>query len=291
MTFLRSSAIAVAGVGAAACQPTDLQSSGIPNTPVPVPNQYPDIPFAPPQPPPTLLTVLTAAEAQAVEAFTARLYPGDPDDPGAREAGVTNFIDKKLAYHDGYVIYTYTQPPHAKTYEGDQPPDQQSDELGKIVWVKKSEIDRYGYQSLIPPVERYRVGLASLDRFATEQFGTDFADLSEGQQDQIIDALENGNAPDYFKDPTGKQLFDMLKGDTIQGMFADPAYGGNRDMIGWKQIGYPGAQRAYTPTDMDTEGAVRPPQSLAMMHRFHSGVGANPSVIVPQSGSEVTPGP
>ena len=289
--FLKISAIAVAGAGAAACQPAHLESSGIPSTPISVPNQYPDIPFAPPTPPPTILTVLTAAEAQAVEAFTDRLYPSDPDDPGALEAGVTNFIDKKLAFHDGYITYTYTQPPHAKTYEGDRPPDQNSDELGKIIWVKKSEADRYGYQSIRPPVERYHRGIEALNRFANEQAGADFADLSEDQQDKIIDVLESGDAPDYFEDPTGKQFFDMLKGDTIQGMFADPAYGGNRDMIGWKQIGYPGAQRAYTPADMNTEGPVRPPQNLAMLHRFHSGMNANPNVIVPPSGSEITPEP
>jgi gluconate 2-dehydrogenase gamma chain len=289
--FLKVCTVTLAGVGLAACQPANQMSAGIPTTPIPVPNQYPDIPFAPPKPPPYILQVLTSAEARAVEALTARLYPGDVNDPGAREAGVTNFIDKKLAFHDGYVKYTYLQAPHAKTYEGDQPPDQKSDELGEIVWVKKSEIERYGYQSLLKPVDRYRAGIAAMDRFANEKYGSNFVDLSEDQQDELIDALEKGNAPDYFKDPTGKQFFDMLQDDTVQGMFADPAYGGNRDMIGWKQIGYPGAQRAYTPVDMDTEGPVRPPQSLAMLHRFHSGMGANPGVIIPPSGSEFTPNP
>jgi len=207
------------------------------------------------------------------------------------EAGVTNFIDKMLAYHDGFVIYTYTQAPHAKTYEGDQPPDQKSDEQGPIVWVKKSEIERYGYQSIRTPLERYQRGLEFVNRFAKEKYGSDFMDLSEDQQDEIIGTMEKGDTPDYFKDPTGKQFFDMLKGDTIQGMFADPAYGGNRDMVGWQQIGYPGAQRAYTPTDMNTEGPIRPPQSLAMLHRFHSGMPANDEVIVPPSGSQLTPHP
>jgi gluconate 2-dehydrogenase gamma chain len=74
-------------------------------------------------------------------------------------------------------------------------------------------------------------------------------------------------------------------------MFSDPAYGGNRDMIGWKQIGYPGAQRAYTVADMDTEGPVRPPQSLKMLHAFHAGMKANSDVVMPQSGSQLTPAP
>ncbi len=31
----------------------------------------------------------------------------------------------------------------------------------------------------------------------------------------------------------------------IAGFFADPVYGGNRDMVGWKLIGFPGAQMSY----------------------------------------------
>jgi gluconate 2-dehydrogenase gamma chain len=33
---------------------------------------------------------------------------------------------------------------------------------------------------------------------------------------------------------------------TVQGMFCDPAYGGNRDAIGWRLLGFPGAQWSYS---------------------------------------------
>lgn len=292
--FLKISALAAAGIGISACEPLLAKKAGV-STMMPMqmhlPDQYPDIPFAPPQPPPNILTVLTADEGKEVEALTARIYPGDVSDPGAREAGVTNFIDKQLAFHDGFVEYTYTHPPHAKAYEGDQPPDQKSDELGEIVWVKKSEIERYGYQSIRKPVDRYRAGLKSVNDYSISKFGKKYVDLSETEQDQVLSDMEAGNAADFFKDPTDKQFFKMLQNDTIQGMFSDPAYGGNRDMIGWKQIGYPGAQRAYTPVDMNTEGPVRPPQSIAMLHKFHAGMNANHDVIVPPSGSQFTPAP
>ena len=289
--FLKFSTLIVAGAGLAACEPSLASNAGISTTPIPIPAQYPNIPFAPARPAPYVLTVLSSDEAKEVEALTARIYPGDVNDPGAREAGVANFVDKKLAFHDGFVEYTYVHPPHAKTYEGDPPPDQKTDELGEIIWVKKSEIERYGYQSILKPVDRYRAGLKSVDDYSTATFGKKFVDLSEDEQDQVLGAMKDGNASDFFKDPTDKQFFDMLQHDTIEGMFADPAYGGNKDMIGWKQIGYPGAQRAYTPVDMDTEGPVRPQQSLAMLHRFHSGMSANPYVIVPPSGSQFTPSP
>ncbi len=59
------------------------------------------------------------------------------------------------------------------------------------------------------------------------------------------------------------------------------------DMVGWTMIGYPGAQRAYTPVDLNTEGNIRPPQSIAQMHMFNPGQNANPNVIVPPSGSRL----
>jgi gluconate 2-dehydrogenase gamma chain len=33
-------------------------------------------------------------------------------------------------------------------------------------------------------------------------------------------------------------------------MFCDPAYGGNRDGVGWKLIGFPGAQWGYSDEQM-----------------------------------------
>ncbi len=289
--FLKITTLVAAGTGLAACAPNRSSNEEISSTTAPPIDQYPQIPYAPPEPVPYVLTVFTAVEAEEVEALTARIYPGDPSDPGAREAGVTNFIDKQLAFHDGFVEYTYVHPPHAKAYEGDQPPPDKSDELGEIVWVKKSELERYGYQSIMKPVDRYRAGLKSVNDYSKSKYGNVFAKLSETQQDAILGAMESGDATDFFKDPTDKQFFKMLQDDTIHGMFSDPAYGGNKDMIGWKQIGYPGAQRAYTPIDMNTEGNVRPPQSLAMLHRFHSGMSANPNVIVPLSGSQSMPSP
>jgi gluconate 2-dehydrogenase gamma chain len=37
----------------------------------------------------------------------------------------------------------------------------------------------------------------------------------------------------------------MLLKDVQEGFFADPLYGGNRDMAGWRMIGYPGAHYDY----------------------------------------------
>ena len=275
--------LAAAGVMVACKQETGALPP-LSATAVPTQSQYPEVPYAPEVPPPAnVLVVLTPREAQTVEALTARIMPGTPSDPGAREAGVANFVDKMLAFNEGYVEPTYRQPPFAKTYEGEKPPAPSGPQ---VIYVKKSEIDRYGFQSPLSPKEAYRAGLDAVDRYSNQKYGKDYVDLTEDQQDQVLTDMEDGDATGFNK-PSAKDFFKMLQDHTIQGMFSDPAYGGNRDMVGWKLISYPGAQRAYTPNDMNTEGPVRPPQSLAMLHRFHSGRKTNPNVIVPPSGSEL----
>ena len=275
-------AAAVAGTGIATRRNTPVVNT--PPNEVPVQSQYPEVPYAPSEPPPAnVLAFFTTHEAKTVEAITARILPGTPDDPGAREAGVVNYIDKTMVFNEGFAEPTYRQPPFAQTYEGDNPPQDQNQY--DVVWVQKDQLSRYGFQSIYSPREIYRKGIASVDQYAQSKFQKQFVDLSEDQQDQILSDVSEGNAT-AFDDPSGADFFKQLRNDTINGMFADPAYGGNKNMVGWTLIGYPGAQRAYTPTDMMTEGQPRPPQSLGMMHNFHPGEAANPNVILPVTGSE-----
>ncbi len=292
--FLKLSAVAAAGAGlAAACAPGNgLDHPGVVSEHLSNAAQYPDVPVAPSVPPPPTLVMLTTDQARTIDALVSRIYPGDPSDPGAHEAGVVNFIDKMLAFHEGGVEPYYAEGPHAKAYEGDTPPPQTSDKLGPIVWVKKSELHRYGSQSTLKLLDRYRNGIGYVDAYSKSKYGAPFADLQPGTQDQVIQDMIDDKAKDYFEDPSDTEFFHMLQTHTIQGMFSDPAYGGTKDMIGWKQVGYPGAQRAFTPEDMNREGPVRPPQSLAMLRAFHGGMKSNSYVIAPQSGSmEVTPEP
>ncbi len=246
--------------------------------------EYPEVPFTPDQlPAPQALEFFNEDQAKLMDAIAGRIIPGTPDDPGAREADVFLYIDHKLAYkpNNGFVEPTYFLPPFAKLYNGDTPPSSSS---GKEILVSESEIDRYGFQSSGTPQKTYQKGLESVDKYSTIKFQKKFVDLTEAQQDQILDDMDNGKAQG-FTEPTDRVFFATLRDDVIEGMFADPVYGGNKNMVGWKLIGYPGAQRAYTPDDINTEGHVRPPQSIAQMHMFHPGQNANPNVIVPPSGS------
>ena len=72
----------------------------------------------------------------------------------------------------------------------------------------------------------YAEGIQDLNRRAADMFkGAAFSKLAAAQQDDVIRAIE--------KTP----FFQVVRFDTIVGMFALPAWGGNRDYAGWHLIG------------------------------------------------------
>ena len=139
-----------------------------------------------------------------------------------------------------------------------------------VIPIPKGQFDRYGYQSLAAPPELYRRGLRALDDYCSRTHGASFVDLSEDVQDEVVTALEDDSA-DGFSLPSAQGFFEMVRRHTIEGMFADPIYGGNRDFAGWRLIGYPGAYRAWTAVELRTEGARRPPQGITQLARTHPG--------------------
>jgi gluconate 2-dehydrogenase gamma chain len=145
-------------------------------------------------------------EAATVSAFVERLMPAGPGKPGARDAGVLNYIDLALA--GAYA-------------------DQQ---------------------------EFYRHGLAQLDTYSRKVHGQSFRQLAAARQDETITALESGKA-DGFSWPTARAFFETLRTHTMEGMFADPIYGGNKDFAGWKLVGFPGAQALFTAKDIGSRQA------------------------------------
>jgi gluconate 2-dehydrogenase gamma chain len=170
-------------------------------------------------------------EMAALDALVARIVPGDANDPGAREAGVTTYIDRALAG------------PYA-------------------AWQLA-----------------YREGLRLLNAHAVARHGEKFDALSPADQDEIVGALEKNEVPG-FPGNEGAEFFAMVWAHTIEGLFADPAYGGNRDGIGWKLIGFPGAQYGYSAEEMryGADLTTKPLMTLADVerlaqeqpHRFYS---------------------
>jgi gluconate 2-dehydrogenase gamma chain len=100
----------------------------------------------------------------------------------------------------------------------------------------------------------YRRGLASLDAHCRATYKESFVHLTPEKQDEVITALEAGNATG-FAWPSAREFFSILRTHTMEGMFADPLYGGNRDFAGWRLVGFPGAQAIFSPTDLQSKAA------------------------------------
>ena len=65
------------------------------------------------------------------------------------------------------------------------------------------------------------------------------------RQDEVLTGLAGIAGDVNLQDVPGATFFGHLLGDTKDGFFADPAYGGNKDMVGWKLVGFPGVPAAY----------------------------------------------
>lgn len=85
-------------------------------------------------------------------------------------------------------------------------------------------------------VREFQDGAAHLDRLAREFFGKVFAQLAGEQRDAIFRKLQAGavRAPGF----EGTRFFEHLVTFTLEGYLADPKYGGNRDQVGWRFIGF-----------------------------------------------------
>jgi hypothetical protein len=205
-------------------------------------------------------------EVATVDAIVSRLMPGDADDPGAHEAGVVFYIDRSLGGTNlGYTLKTYTQGPFPVIAEEPVSVTASSNRNQyDFIDLGTDQASRYGYQSVLSPQEVYRRGLEFLDAYAQSKHEKDFVDLTTDEQDGILGEMQEDKATG-FDGPSGRAFFTQLRNDTIEGMFSDPMYGGNQGMVGWELIGYPGAQRLYTPDNIKDPSFTKAPQSLAML--------------------------
>lgn len=193
-------------------------------------------------------TIFVPFQAAIVQAAAARIIPTDDTGPGATEAGVVYFIDRQIAKEGmSYRGNRYLQGPFL-TGEPTQ-----------------------GDQAALPVRDQFRIGIFGLEAYAQSTFQQGFVACTPEQQDQLLTDLSQGK-PENFGGSSlqaspvaqGGQMtpnssletqqtatsgatafFTMLRTFTMAGFFADPVQGGNRDMVGWKMIGFPGAHLSY----------------------------------------------
>lgn len=125
-------------------------------------------------------------------------------------------------------------------------------------WAKGEETQ--GFQSRMAPAELYRAAIKAINAYTAaaanvphnagadgsgdQGAGKAFADLSPDEQDKLLKGVEDGSLK--LDGVDAKTFFKMLLQNTKEGMFSDPIYGGNKDMAGWKMLGFPGARYDYT---------------------------------------------
>ncbi|MFE5320366.1 gluconate 2-dehydrogenase subunit 3 family protein [Paenibacillus sp. NPDC056579] len=171
------------------------------------------------------------------EAITERIFPKDELGPGAKELGVAYFIDHQLGGQWGINARDYMMGPF---------------QAGEVTQGNFPNVRRH---------ELFTMGLQGIQNLSQSKYKKSFLDLGEAEQDEVLKAMEAGNDIKLYGS-TGPVFFKMLQNFTMEGVYSDPLYGGNKNMMGWKMKNYPGNQMSYLDVIDKKEFVKMEPQSL-----------------------------
>jgi gluconate 2-dehydrogenase gamma chain len=167
------------------------------------------------EPTPAGYTYLSPDEAAFIEAVVDHMIPADALTPKGTDLGINVYIDRALSSGWGKGERFYRQGP----------------------W--KLGTANQGYQLSMTPSELYRAGIPAADAQCIKLYGKPFAKITTEQREAFLVAWQGGKVT-FDDGPPARTFFNMLYGNVMEGMFADPIYGGNKDKAGWKMIGFGG---------------------------------------------------
>ena len=179
---------------------------------------------------------LTPHQAAVLDAATRRLIPGPQDcplelgSPGAHEANVVNYLDRMLSVFDVTPADVHAGGPWSNRAGGSQ------DFMATFVPLNRAQA--YAWKQRLTQLRnQYTGGIALLD----QQAGGDFTAIGPAKQDLV---LAHGQATTFTN---------ILFGHTIEAMYSNPEYGGNANLVGWKDIKFPGDSqpRGYAPAEVE----------------------------------------
>ena len=184
-------------------------------------------------------TFLTPPEAAFIEAFVDVLVPADELTPSGTDLGLATFIDRQLAGAWGKGDRLYQQGPWAQGAPGQ------------------------GYQLPLTPAEFFRAGIAAVNKHCKDEYGKEFDRLAAADKQRVLENLDKSMI--NLEHLSGKQFLDVAYQATMEGLFGDPIYGGNKNKAAWKMIGYPGviAVHATNITTYRNKQYVVPPVGIA----------------------------
>jgi gluconate 2-dehydrogenase gamma chain len=197
------------GAGAAGTLAATALAGGLPRT---AEAQTALAPAEAPTPEPLL--TLNADEAAFFSAAYDTIIPADRLSPSGTDCGCVAYIDRQLAGAWGNGARLYRNGPFLPA---------------------KPE---HGYQLPLTPREFFAAGIKAANAWSRKTYGKDFDRLTVADRTAALTAMEEGRA--QFEGFDAKQLFEALLQSAMEGFFADPMYGGNRNKVSWRMVGYPG---------------------------------------------------
>lgn len=186
------------------------------------------------------LMYFTPEQFQITEAAAERIFPADDNGPGAKDLLVAYYIDHQLAGTWGLRSNEYTKGPF---YPGE--PTQ-------------------GYQGRLNRQEIFNLGLIAMQDYSLKTYSKKFPELTNEEQDEVLTAFADDKVE--LRGTTAKTFFGIIRGGTIEGVYADPLYGGNKNMEGWRMKNFPGHQMTYLEI-IDKEYKVIEPLALNSQHK------------------------
>lgn len=158
---------------------------------------------------------LTPEEAAFVETLVDHMVPADQHTPKGTDVGIHTYIDRALAGGWGKGDKLYMQGPWA-----DGVPEQ-------------------GYQLPLLPADLYRFGIANTNAHCVKAYGKPFDQITSAQREEVVKGLDSGKLT-FESGLSSRVFFGVVYQTVMEGLFADPIYGGNKDKVGWKMLGFPG---------------------------------------------------
>jgi gluconate 2-dehydrogenase gamma chain len=158
---------------------------------------------------------LKPAEQAFVEALVDHMIPKDELTGSGTDIGIATYIDRALAGAWGKGDRLYKEGP----------------------WQQGTP--NQGYQLPLTPAELYRAGIQGSNAYCRKTFGKDFDRCTAEQKETFLKDMAAGKITLDGGLP-GRAFFAMFYENVMEGLFADPIYGGNKDKAGWKMIGFPG---------------------------------------------------
>jgi gluconate 2-dehydrogenase gamma chain len=160
---------------------------------------------------------LNLEEAAFVEALVDHMIPADDLSPKGTDVGINTYIDRALSSAWGKGDRLYMQGP----------------------W--KVGVPSQGYQLPLTPAQLYRAGIEATNAHCRKTYGgRTFDRLTEAQREEVLQGLSSARIT-FDSGLAVRAFWTVAYQSVMEGMFADPIYGGNRNKAGWKLIGFPGA--------------------------------------------------